>query len=167
MWNTDAYNFQESTDPIYKSIPFLLTMRRAARWACCWTTPGAPVSISANGRTMRIFHGAEGAPRLLFALRPRPEASAGDSGLADRANPVAAAVVAGLSAIALQLRYGSRSTRYCKQLRADHIPADLILDIDFQLKNRPFTVDQEKFPNFVQMWLISRKKISTLSPSPT
>jgi alpha-glucosidase len=27
MWNTDAYNFQESTDPIYKSIPFFLTMR--------------------------------------------------------------------------------------------------------------------------------------------
>ncbi|HVZ19287.1 MAG TPA: hypothetical protein VG897_19360, partial [Terriglobales bacterium] len=25
MWNTDAYRFQESTDPIYKSIPFFLT----------------------------------------------------------------------------------------------------------------------------------------------
>ncbi len=23
MWNTDAFGFQESTDPIYKSIPFL------------------------------------------------------------------------------------------------------------------------------------------------
>ena len=27
LWNTDAYNFQESTDPLYKSIPFFLTMR--------------------------------------------------------------------------------------------------------------------------------------------
>ena len=25
LWNTDSYGFQESTDPIYKSIPFLLT----------------------------------------------------------------------------------------------------------------------------------------------
>ena len=27
LWNTDAFLFQESTDPIYKSIPFFLTMR--------------------------------------------------------------------------------------------------------------------------------------------
>ena len=26
MWNTDAFGLQESTDPIYKSIPFFLTM---------------------------------------------------------------------------------------------------------------------------------------------
>ena len=25
LWNTDAYRFQESTDPIYKSIPFFMT----------------------------------------------------------------------------------------------------------------------------------------------
>src|SRR5580692_2107497 len=27
LWNTDAYRFQESTDPLYKDIPFFLTMR--------------------------------------------------------------------------------------------------------------------------------------------
>ena len=27
MWNTDAYGWQESTDPLYKSIPFYLTYR--------------------------------------------------------------------------------------------------------------------------------------------
>jgi alpha-glucosidase len=27
MWNTDAYSFQESTDPIYKSIPYFMTFR--------------------------------------------------------------------------------------------------------------------------------------------
>ena len=26
MWNTDAFGWQESTDPIYKSIPFVLTI---------------------------------------------------------------------------------------------------------------------------------------------
>ena len=30
MWNTDAYNFQESTDPIYKSIPFFLTTKNTS-----------------------------------------------------------------------------------------------------------------------------------------
>ena len=27
LWNTDSFGFQESTDPIYKSIPFFLAMR--------------------------------------------------------------------------------------------------------------------------------------------
>ena len=27
LWNTDAYGFQESTDPIYKSIPYFMTFR--------------------------------------------------------------------------------------------------------------------------------------------
>ncbi len=37
LWNTDAYRFQESTDPLYKSIPFFMAFRagraagRAAR----------------------------------------------------------------------------------------------------------------------------------------
>src|ERR1017187_8612529 len=28
MWNTDAFGWQESTDPIYKSIPFVITFRK-------------------------------------------------------------------------------------------------------------------------------------------
>src|SRR5437764_11343063 len=27
LWNTDAYGWQESTDPLYKAIPFFLAMR--------------------------------------------------------------------------------------------------------------------------------------------
>src|SRR6267378_5241596 len=27
LWNTDAYSFQESTDPLYKAIPYFLTLR--------------------------------------------------------------------------------------------------------------------------------------------
>ena len=32
MWNTDAYGWQESTDPLYKTIPFLLAMRGGAAY---------------------------------------------------------------------------------------------------------------------------------------
>ena len=35
------------------------------------------------------------------------------------------------------------------RMRADRIPCDaLYLDIDFQVKNAPFTMNQETFPNF-------------------
>ena len=34
LWNTDAYRFQESTDPIYKAIPFFMTFRAGTRHGC-------------------------------------------------------------------------------------------------------------------------------------
>ena len=38
------------------------------------------------------------------------------------------------------------------RLRAERIPADVIwLDIDYQLKYRPFTIDRTRFPHFEQM----------------
>ncbi len=33
LWNTDAYAWQESTDPLYKSIPFYLSYRAGT---CAW-----------------------------------------------------------------------------------------------------------------------------------
>jgi len=32
MWNTDAFGWQESTDPLYKSIPFFLAMRQGTAY---------------------------------------------------------------------------------------------------------------------------------------
>ncbi|MBO0912468.1 MAG: alpha-glucosidase, partial [Acidobacteria bacterium] len=32
MWNTDVFGWQESTDPLYKSIPFFLAMRNGAAY---------------------------------------------------------------------------------------------------------------------------------------
>ena len=46
----------------------------------------------------------------------------------------------------------SEVRRIAGTLRSERIPSDVIwLDIDFQLKNRPFTVDPERFPHFEQM----------------
>ena len=46
----------------------------------------------------------------------------------------------------------SEVRRIAGRLRSERIPADVIwLDIDYQYKNRPFTVDPERFPHFDQM----------------
>ena len=34
MWNTDAFGWQESTDPIYKSIPFFINMNHGTCPGC-------------------------------------------------------------------------------------------------------------------------------------
>ena len=75
-----------------------------------------------------------------------------DVGVAGGDDADAAAVVAGLSAVALQLLSGGGGAAHRGRLRSERIPADVIwLDIDYQLKNRPFTVDPERFPTFDQM----------------
>ena len=52
----------------------------------------------------------------------------------------------------------SRVLEIAHRLRADRIPADAIyLDIDFQDKNFPFTVDCKKFPDFLECWPSSKR----------
>ena len=53
MWNTDAYSFEESTDPIYKSIPYFMTFRAGRALASFSTILGVAASISA--RRFRTF----------------------------------------------------------------------------------------------------------------
>jgi len=48
MWNTDAFGWQESTDPIYKCIPFFLDVNRGRTLACSWIIRGGQASISAT-----------------------------------------------------------------------------------------------------------------------
>ena len=53
-WNTDAYGFDSSTDPIYKSIPFFIaTGVKAEAMDFSSTTHGGPSSISATLRPTR------------------------------------------------------------------------------------------------------------------
>jgi alpha-glucosidase len=153
MWNTDSFGFQESTDPIYKSIPFVLTMNegRAAglfldnTWRTNWefnkvqrdawsfTAPGGPLDYY-----------------LLYGPEPKQVLSSW-------------AWLVGHTPLPPKWSLGYQQSRYsyypesevcniAKHLRADHIPADVIwLDIDYQQNNRPFTVDRERFPHFEQM----------------
>ncbi len=32
MWNTDAYGWQESTDPLYKTFPFWIGLRKGVAY---------------------------------------------------------------------------------------------------------------------------------------
>ena len=53
----------------------------------------------------------------------------------------------------------SRVLEVAQRFRTDHIPADAIyLDIGFQEKNRPFTVDRKLFPDFAGMVACLKEK---------
>ena len=103
-WNTDAFGWQESTDPIYKSIPYFMTFRKGiAAGVFLDNTWRASFDFNKEYRDGYSF-GSEGGPLDFYILYgPDPKAVVEDLGVADGTNAAAAALVARLPAVALQL----------------------------------------------------------------
>jgi alpha-glucosidase len=152
-WNTDAFGWQESTDPIYKTIPFVLTFRKGV---------AAGIFLDNTWRSSFDFNkelrdgysfGSEGGPidyYILYGPTPK-EVEKQWAWLTGKA-PLPPLWTLGFQ----QSRYSyfpeAEVRRIATRLRSERIPVDAIyLDIDYQVKNRPFTVDPDKFPHFDQM----------------
>jgi len=146
-WNTDNFGWQESTDPIYKSIPTSSPCVRELLPVSSSTTPSAPASTSTRS-TATVTPSAPRAVRSIFIfLWPEPQGGRPNLGLAHRPHTPSTPLVARLSAVPLELLPRSRSPPHRRPPALRRIPADVIwLDIDYQLKNRPFTVDPSAFP---------------------
>jgi alpha-glucosidase len=152
-WNTDSFGWQESTDPIYKSIPYFITYRKGLAAATFLdNTWRANFEFNKEYRDAYSF-GSEGGPLDYYILYgPEPKAVV-----------EAWAWLVGKTPLPPMWAFGYQQSRYsyypeaevrriASRLRAERIPADVIwLDIDYQLKNRPFTVDPERFPTFDKM----------------
>lgn len=149
LWNTDAYAWQESTDPIYKAIPFFMTYDSGRAIGTLldntWRTHFDFGHLDPDTLVM----GAPNGPvdyYLLYGPSPKQV-------LADYAwltGPTALPPIWSLGF--QQSRYSymtqARAEEVGRRLRDDHIPADaLYLDIDFQDRNRPFTVNTKSFPD--------------------
>jgi alpha-glucosidase len=152
-WNTDAFGWQESTDPIYKTIPWFVTVRKGI---------SAGIFLDNTWRTSFDFNkeyrdgysfGAENGPLDYYIVYgPEPKTVVESWAWLTGKTPLPPLWSLGYQ----QSRYSyypeAEVYRIASRLRSEHIPADVIwLDIDYQLKNRPFTVDPERFPHFQQM----------------
>ena len=149
-WNTDAYGFDSSTDPIYKSIPFFVSVGGA----------GGSYGILLDNSWRTFFDFGHDASNTV--------AMGGPGGPIDYyiiAGPTLRDVVRRYTDLTgkpplppdwalgyQQSRYSYMSADEVRQiagtLRQDKIPTDVIwLDIDYQDRNRPFTVDTKAFPD--------------------
>ena len=152
-WNTDAYGWQESTDPIYKDIPFFMTFRKGiAAGIFLDNTWRSSFDFNKELRDGYSF-GSEGGPLDYYILYgPSPKQVIGEWAWMTGTTPLPPLWTLGYQ----QSRYSyypeAEVRRIADKLRSERIPADAIyLDIDYQLKNRPFTVDPERFPHFDQL----------------
>ncbi|QXQ08422.1 DUF5110 domain-containing protein [Sphingosinicellaceae bacterium] len=153
-WNTDAYGFTGSTDPIYKSIPFF-------------------VAVGGDGGSYGVF--LDNTWRTWFDFGHREDdvlAFGGPDGPIDYyfiAGPTTAEVVrrytdlTGKAPLPPLWALGYQQSRYsymsdaevrgiAARLRSDRVPADVLwLDIDYQDRNRPFTVNTATFPDLKRL----------------
>jgi len=153
MWNTDMYGWQESTDPLYKDIPFFLALRKGISYGVFLDNAYRTSFDLGRGERDTYSFGAEGGELnyyFIFGSHPKKV-------LQSYTSLVGHVPLPPLWALGFQQsRYSyypeSRVREIANTFREHKIPADVIyLDIDYQKDYAPFTIDTDKFPNFQGM----------------
>lgn len=149
-WNTDAFGFGVGDDPIYKSIPFFIGVGGAGGSYGLFLDNTWRTWFDFGHRDDKVLSfGAPGGPIDYYLI----------------AGPTTAEVVrrytdlTGKAPLTPQWALGYQQSRYsyktdaelrgvAARLRQERIPTDVLwLDIDYQDRNRPFTVNTTAFPD--------------------
>jgi alpha-glucosidase len=152
LWNTDAFRFQESTDPLYKSIPFFITMRAGRSMGFFLDNTWSTSFDFGRGERNLYSFGAESGPIDYYVFYgPDPKQVVRTYAWLTGLPPLPPLWSLGFQQSRFSYEPESRVREIASRLRSDKIPADVLyLDIDFQKNNRPFTVNTDRFPNFAQ-----------------
>jgi alpha-glucosidase len=150
LWNTDSFGWQESTDPIYKSIPFFLEIGHGRSLGVFLDNTWRTNFDFGRARPNEYTFGAVNGPLDYYLIYgPEPKQVVTDWAWLTGPTPLPPLWSLGFQ----QSRYTyfpeSQLREVADRLRKDRIPCDVLwLDIDFQHDNWPFTVNQQAYPDF-------------------
>jgi len=149
LWNTDV-GPQESTDPLYKSIPFFMGIGGGRSYGIfldnTWRTW---FDFGKQARDAYAF-GSEGGPLDYYVIYgATPKQVVEGYAYLTGTPPLPALWTLGFQQSRYSYTPESQAREVANRLRKDKIPSDVLyLDIDYQDRNRPFTVNAETFPKF-------------------
>ena len=152
-WNTDEFGWQESSDPLYKTIPFFIGLRKGTAYGVFFDNTYRSVFDFGKESENFFSFGAEGGElNYYFIAGPEPKKIVEEYTAMTGRSPLPPLWTLGYQ----QSRYSyypeARAREIVKTLRDKKIPADAIyFDIDYQQGNAPFTVNREYFPTFGKM----------------
>lgn len=153
MWNTDVFGWQESTDPLYKDIPFIFAFRNGRSYGIFLDNTYRSSFDFGKERGDAYSFGSDGGDLDYYFIEgPEPRRVVEQFTQLVGRTPLPPLFALGYQ----QCRYSyypeSQVREIASEFRKRKIPADVIyLDIDYQNQNRPFTVDPQRFPNFPGM----------------
>src|SRR5579859_6449023 len=152
-WNTDEFGWQESSDPLYKTIPFFEGFRNGASYGIFFdNTWRSSFNFGMESRDYYSFGADGGEINYYYFAGPDPKRIIENYTQLTGRSPLPPLWTLGYQ----QCRYSyypeKRAYEIVERLRADKIPADTIyFDIDYQDHNAPFTISREDFPHFETM----------------
>jgi alpha-glucosidase len=153
MWNTDFFGWQESDDPLYKTIPFFIGLRKGTAYGLFFdNTFRSSFDFGKESRDYLSFGADGGELNYYFIAGPEPKNIVQQFTALVGRTPLPPLWSLGYQ----QSRYSyypeARAREIVQTLREKKIPADAIyFDIDYQQGNAPFTVNREYFPDFEKM----------------
>ncbi len=149
MWNTDAYGWDASTDPLYNDIPFFIGLRQGQAYGIFFdNTYRSSFDMGAESPDNYSFGAEGGELNYYFFYGPSPKKV-----LSRYTELVGRMPLPARWAIAYhQCRYSyypeSRVRFIADNFRQRHIPCDaLFLDIHYMDGYRVFTWDKTRFPD--------------------
>jgi len=153
LWNTDSFAWQESTDPLYKTIPFFIGLNQGTAYGIFFdNTYRSNFNFGLESPDFYSFGSEGGEINYYYLAGPGPKKIV-----------QMFAALTGHTQLPPYWSLGFQQSRYsyypearvreiAKSFRDKKIPCDAIyLDIDYQKGNAPFTIDRERFPTFEQM----------------
>src|SRR5712692_3052337 len=152
-WNTDEFGWQESSDPLYKTIPFFIGLRNGMAYGLFFDNTHRSVFDFGKESPDYFSFGAEGGElNYYFIAGPDPKKVVEEYTAMTGRSPLPPLWSLGYQ----QCRYSyypeSRAREIVKTFRDKKIPADVIyFDIDYQKGYAPFTINREYFPTFEKM----------------
>src|SRR6202171_4981680 len=153
MWNTDYFGWQESSDPLYKTIPFVIGLRKGLAYGVFFdNTYRSSFDFGKESPDYFSFGSSGGELNYYFFAGPEPKRVIEEYTALVGRSPLPPLWTLGYQ----QSRYSyypeARVREVARTLREKKIPADVLyLDIDYQQGNAPFTINREYFPHFQQM----------------
>lgn len=153
MWNTDRPGWGETTDPLYSTVPFFISLRSGRAYGIFLdNTYRSSFDFGVESNSDYSFGADDGELNYYYFQGPDPKTV-----VAAYSALVGGSVLPPLWAFGYQQSRWSytpeaRVREVAARLRGDRIPADAIyLDIDYQKGLAPFTVNRDTFPRFEQM----------------
>jgi alpha-glucosidase len=153
MWNTDFFGWQESDDPLYKTIPFFIGINKGTAYGVFFDNTYRSSFDFGKESPDYFSFGAEGGElNYYFIAGPEPKRIVQQFTALVGRTPLPPLWSLGYQ----QSRYSyypeARAREIVQTLRDKRIPADVIyFDIDYQQGNAPFTINREYFPHFEKM----------------
>jgi alpha-glucosidase len=153
MWNTDFFGWQESDDPLYKTIPFFIGLNKGTAYGLFFDNTWRSSFDFGKESPDYFSFGAEGGElNYYFIAGPEPKKIVEQFTALVGRTPLPPLWSLGYQ----QSRYSyypeARAREVVQTLREKKIPVDVIyFDIDYQDGNAPFTVNREYFPHFEKM----------------